>query len=245
VIELLKWFLLLALPASAMAGAAGDSAFEARYALYSGGARVAEMRRTVEVHGNGTYRYRSETRTTGLFSLFRKDRVVEESLWETSGGQLRPLQYSYEHSGSRKERRVGVQFDWAGERITSTVDGESWQMPASPGVTDKLLYQLAIMSDLLAGQRDGLAYPVADGGKIKTYRFEPLGEETIRTELGEFRTMKLVRQRPDSRRETVLWCAPDLAYLPVRVENTEKDGRKTTAVLESVQGLDQLNRIFD
>jgi hypothetical protein len=233
------------LPAAAAAGAGSDADFEAQYALYTSGARVAEMRRTVAIREDGTYSYRSETHTTGLFSLFRKDRVVEESLWDAHAGQLRPLQYFYEHSGSRKERKVAVKFDWAGERITSTVDGKSWRMPASPGVMDKLLYQLAIMHDLEAGQRAELAYTVADGGKIKTYRFERLGEETVSTVLGDLHTVKLMRERPDSRRETVLWCAPELAYLPVRVENTEKDGRKTTAVLESVEGLDQLDRIFN
>ena len=240
-IRALKWLvLLLLLPAAA---SAETRRFEARYALYTSGARVAEMRRIVEPAADGRFSYRSETRTTGLFSLFRKDRVVEESVWSAHAGGLRPFRYSYEHSGTRKERRVAVAFDWERERITNSINGESWKMPAHPHVMDKLLYQLAIMYDLRAGRRTGLSYSVADGGKIKTYNFEPLGEESIRTELGNMHTLKLSRVRPDSRRETILWCATELGYLPVRVENTEEDGRKTIAVLESVSGMKRLEQL--
>lgn len=210
--------------------------FEAHYSLYRTGAKVAEMLRVFTRLENGQYRYRSETRTTGLFALFRKDHVIEESNWLFENGELRPLEYLYEHSGGKKDRNVAVTFDWDAQRITNTINGQSWRMPAEPRVMDKLLYQLAIMHDLKAG-RSPLAYTVADGGKIKTYSFELLGEETISTPLGELSTVKVSRQRSDSRRETVFWCAEKLDFLPVRVENIETDGGRTTVIIDSVTGL--------
>jgi len=210
--------------------------FEAHYSLYRTGAKVAEMLRVFTRLENGQYRYRSETRTTGLFAIFRKDHVVEQSDWLFRNGELRPLEYLYEHSGGKKDRNVAVTFDWDAQRITNTVNGKSWRMPAEPNVMDKLLYQLAIMHDLKA-RRSPLAYTVADGGKIKTYNFELLGEEIIHTPLGEFSTIKVSRQRSDSRRETVFWCAEKLQFLPVRVENIETDGGKTTVIIDSVTGL--------
>ena len=210
--------------------------FEARYSLYRAGAKVAEMLRVFSRLDDGRYRYHSETWTTGLFSLFRKDHVVEQSDWRMQGSELRPLEYLYEHSGGKKDRNVAVTFDWDAQRITNTVNGHSWRMPAEPRVMDKLLYQLAIMHDLKAG-RSELAYTVADGGKIKTYNFELLGEETIETPLGELATVKVSRLRVDSKRETVFWCAEKLGFLPVRVENIETDGGKTTVIIDSVSGL--------
>jgi len=211
--------------------------FEAHYSLYRTGAKVAEMLRVFERLDNGRYRYRSETRTTGVFSLFRKDHVIEESNWLFRNGELRPLEYLYDHSGGKKDRNVAVTFDWDAQKITNTVNGQSWRMPTEPKVMDKLLYQLAIMHDLKSG-RAPLAYTVADGGKIKTYDFELLGNEIISTPLGELDTVKVSRVRKDSRRETVFWCAEKLHFLPVRVENIETDGGKTTVVIDSVTGLD-------
>jgi hypothetical protein len=234
----LKLVLLLLLWSLGPAGRATElpQAFEAHYSLYRAGAKVAKMLRVFTRLANGQYRYRSETRTTGLFAVFRKDHVIEQSNWSFQNGALRPLEYSYEHSGGKKDRNVAVTFDWESQRITNTVNGQSWRMPAEPNVMDKLLYQLAIMHDLKAG-RSQLAYTIADGGKIKTYNFELLGEEMISTPLGELNTIKVSRQRPDSPRETVFWCAEELHFLPVRVENIETDGGKTTVIIDSVTGL--------
>ena len=76
---------------------------------------------------------------------------------------------------------------------------------------DKLLYQLAIMHDLQNG-RTPASYRIADGGGIKTYSFEKLGEEVVETPLGSFDTIKILRHKPGSSRKYVFWCAPDLEY---------------------------------
>ena len=61
--------------------------------------------------------------------------------------------------------------------------------------------------------------------KKKNYIFEVVGEEEIDTKLGKLKTLKLVRKREDSDRESIFWSAPEMHYLPVKIEITE-DGRK-------------------
>ena len=102
---------------------------------------------------------------------------------------------------------------------------------------DKLLYQFAIMFDLQAGRKD-LEYTIADGGKVKYYDFEPIGNETINTPLGELQSLKFIHHKEGSERSVTLWCAPQLQFLPVKVENDEKDGSRTVAIVKSVKGLD-------
>lgn len=210
--------------------------FEASYSLYSKGARIARMQRVFRHLGDGVYLYRSETRTTGLIALFRKDHIVEQSTWRLTDDNPRPLRYVYEHSGGSRDRNVAVNFDWDSRRITNTVNGQSWLMPAEPDVMDKLLYQFAVMYDLSSG-RTPRRYTIADGGKIKSYDFQALGHETIDTPLGALDTLKFSRHREGSERETTLWCAPKLDFLPVKVENIEKDGLTTIAVIDAVTGL--------
>ncbi|MGH8248316.1 MAG: DUF3108 domain-containing protein [Gammaproteobacteria bacterium] len=232
--------LLVLLPVwcvSALAQGALPGDFEASYSLYSRGAKIAKMQRVFRRLGNGLYLYRSETRTTGLIALFRKDHIVEQSTWLLNKDSLRPLQYLYEHNGGSKDRNVAVIFDWDTRRITNTVNGQSWLIPAEPDVMDKLLYQFAVMYDLRSG-RTPQRYTIADGGKIKSYDFQALGEETIETPLGSLQTLKFSRHREGSDRETTLWCAPKLEFLPVKVENIEKDGLTTVAVIDTVTGLD-------
>lgn len=227
-------FLLGSATVRAEAGAA--PAFQAEYALYIKGIKVAEMDRRFSRNGDGHYLYSSDTRTTGLFSLIRDDRVTEESRGTLDHDTLKPLHYQYSHTGSRKHRKVSIRFDWDNNEVINQVNDSAWKMALRPGVVDKLLYQYIIMQDLANGKRH-LRYVIADGGHTKTYRFEPEGEEVINTPLGKLHTLKLSRHKPNSRRETVLWCAENLHFLPVKVRNVEDDGKVTTAVVQSLQGL--------
>lgn len=237
---LLMSALLLAAPCSgADDGAAGASPwpthFSAAYHLYNRGMKVAEMVRTMESAADGEFLFRSDTRTTGLFALVRKDRIVEESRWRFADGEPQSLSYSYTRTG-HKARKVAVQFNQDTRRITNTINGESWLMPAEPEVVDKLLYQFALMSDLRTGDTS-LDYTVADGGKVKVYEIEPLGEESVRTPLGDVPALKFRHQKVGDDRLTTIWCAPRYQYLPVQVEYEDKDGNRVRAVLQSVTGL--------
>jgi len=210
--------------------------FSAEYSLHSMGTRIALMQRRFTKLENGNYLYYSETHTKGLLALIRKDSIIEQSTWLFEQAQFRPLHYSYAHTGDKKNRQVRIDFDWATSLISTSVNDSNWQMPMQPDIMDKLLYQLAIMVDLGKGKAP-IKYTVADGGKIKNYDFDLLGEELINTPLGEFLTVKLERHKPNSKRMTTLWCARDLGYLPIKVENIETDGRKTTAIIESLSGI--------
>ena len=227
--------MLLALPVAVHCAELLPGNFEASYSLHSMGTRFAAMKRSFTRLDNGEYLYLSETSTVGLLSLFRKDHIIEKSTWHFSGGQLQPLLYSYEHTGGKKDRDVVVKFDWSTRRIINSINGSSWQMPIRAYILDKLLYQLAIMYDLEKGVKD-ISYAIADGGKIKKYDFELVGEERLQTPIGEFSTLKLSRHKPNSRRKTVIWCARELGYMPVKVENIENNGRETMAVIEALSG---------
>ena len=207
--------------------------FTADYSLYSTGSRVAAMTRTFSILPQGGYRYRSETRPVGLLALIRRDIITESSEWQFDGREIKPDFYSYRHAGGKQDRNVEILFNWEDELITTTVNGSSWRMQMQPRITDKLLYQLSIMRDLARGMKN-ISYMVADGGKLKQYDFVTLGQELVQTPMGDFQALKLERFKPGSERSTVLWCAPNLDYLPIKVETIEPDGATTIAVLESL-----------
>ena len=209
--------------------------FEAEFSLYAMNMEVAIVTRRLTRLDDNSYEYLSETRTIGLSSLFKKLHIVETSNLTVQGRLLKPVFYSYKRSGNKKKREVSIEFNWQTNEIKNTINGDFWHMPTEPSVMDKLLYQLAIMFDLKNGHTPA-SYLIADGGGIKTYNFEKLGEETIDTPLGSFDTTKMLRYKPDSSRRSVFWCAHDLEFLPIKVEHTEKDGSKTMAVIKLLQG---------
>ena len=209
--------------------------FNVNYDVYRSGIKIARMQRSFSRLEGGNLLYRSETNVTGLVSMFRKDKIIEASTWQLNDGKIIPQLYEYQHTGIKDERSVTVEFDWTQNQITNSINGSSWMMPTAEGILDKLLYQFSIMLDLRAG-KSHMTYTIADGGKEKIYVFEPLGEEIIDTPLGKLRTVKLIRHRPDdSDRQSIVWSAPEMGYLPIKFENID-DGVKTVVLINSYSG---------
>ncbi len=210
--------------------------FSATFVVKSHGTTVGETQWTVAPLSDDRFVYTTRTVTAGLYSLIRKDTVEERSEWQYHQAMVRPLHYRYERSGGKKDKTVQVAFDWEQGFATNTARGETWRMPVPPETLDKLVYVLALMGDLARGKAN-IDYTIADGGKLKTYELKSLGEARIETILGTLDTVKVRRIRRESARETTLFCAPSLNYLPVRVEHKEKDGSKVLLLLRSVEGL--------
>ena len=210
--------------------------FEANYTLYSNDTQVGLMERRFFQLENGTYSFSSESKTTGFIALLKKVHILEVSTWDLIDSYFTPLNYTYHHTKGKKERDAEINFNWNKNQITNRVNDSTWHMQTQKGIQDKLLYQLTIMSDLMSGQIPE-SYAIADGGKIKQYVFERIADETLKTPLGEFKTIKLALHKKNKKQETFLWCAYDLNFLPIKVTSTEKDDRLSTAIIKSLKGL--------
>ena len=134
-----------------------------------------------------------------LVSVARKDvSIVEQSEWEYMGDTLRPFHYSYRRFGDIDPKEVVVAFDWSTGIADVTAKNGTWRLPTPIGTLDDANYVLAMLLDLGTG-KDELTYTVADGGLLKTYRLERIGEETLETSLGTMNTVKIRRIRKNNR----------------------------------------------
>lgn len=201
-------------------GVPGD--FQAVYQLRVNGLVIGEAQVGLAAQAKGRYLYSSRTHSTGLLRIFRNDKVAESSLFTLHDQHIRPLEYRFDHTGSKKERHAYLKFDWNAGEVANTVEGHTWEMKIPERTLDKLVVQLAVMMDLDAGKKE-LVYAIADGGKLKEYKFANVGQEKLRVPAGEFATLKLERLRKDNDRTTYLWCAPSLGNLPVRIKQIENE----------------------
>lgn len=213
-----------------------QAGFSAVYEVKKGSFTIGETKRTLSLQGDNHYLFESITRPAGFGRLLTSGQVIERSEWRfrPQDHLIQPLTYTYFNSGSEKNRDAHLTFDWQTHTVTNTINGQPWKMPLVDGTQDKLVYQLRVMADLLNGNRQ-LNYPVADGGKLKTYQLQIVGKETIRTDLGLFETLRI--RRVHGKRVTTLWCAKQLSYLPVRIEQRKGNDSPIKAILTSVKGL--------
>jgi len=215
--------------------------FSANYAVKLNGLQAGELKRTLVSNQDGSRTFKSATQAKGIFAFFKPDLVEETSTWQQHSNTIRPQSYLYQRTGGKKEKYLSLNFDWLNKNVHIDDHKQPWILNIEEHTLDKLVYQLSLMSDL-ADNKTQLSYLIADGGKIKTYNIKVLEKEIITTPLGKIEAIKLTRHRaPSKGRKTILWCAPGLNYLPIKLEHTEKGGAVFTAVLRHLDGIDSTN----
>ncbi len=148
---------------------------------------------------------------------------VSQFQWDPEG-QLVPKKYHYQRSGLGRDRQALLNFDWQNQKVVNNVQNKPWSMDLPQAALDKLSYQLQLRHDLINDKQD-MRYKIADGGRLKTYDFKVLGEETLSTPLGQLNAVKVERIRENAKRTTHLWLAKDWNHLVVKIRQTEKDGK--------------------
>lgn len=210
--------------------------FSAKYTVSLKGIHAGDQQSSLSTNDDGSRVYKSTSQAVGIFSFFKPDLVEETSVWRLHSNYIRPDYYLYQRTGGKKDKYMQLTFDWQANRLHIDDKKQPWSLPLEPNTLDKLAYQLVLMSDL-ADNKTSFNYRIADGGKLKTYTIKIVDTEMVTTPLGEIEAVKLIRQRkPTKKRQTTLWCAPTLNYLPVKLEHIEKDGSKFTAVIHQLQG---------
>ncbi len=212
--------------------------FSANYLVRLKGLSAGELKRELSTNIDGSRTFSSKSQAKGIFAFFKPDLVEETSIWLQKGKIIQPQSYLYQRTGGKKDKYLNLSFDWENHIVNIDNKKQTWALDAKPYTFDKLTYQLALMSDLGQKKKE-FSYQIADSHKLKTYNIIILGTEIITTPLGKIEAIKLVRQRSSkSQRQTTLWCAPALNYLPVRIEHIEKDGTNFTAELRRLKGID-------
>lgn len=209
--------------------------FEATYQVSMGPMTIGESTRSLTQDRNGNYLLRTSSRATGMASFIVKDQLEERSSWRFVNNSIQALEYRANRTGGKREKSERVVFDWKKRVATGSGTRGNWQIAITAPTYDKLLYQLAATQDLANGKRK-LSYLVADNDHVRDYDVGIVGEETISTALGKFNTIKIKRVDED-KRDTTLWIAPALGYLPVRIDYVELDGSSFKAVLKTLTGL--------
>lgn len=208
------------------------SPFVAVYAVEAGGIGAGRMTRTLSIAADDDYRFSAVVEAEGLVALLKPTRIVEESMGRWVDAHPVSTRYVHTKISGKKRKETAIDFDWTTARSHATINGTPVEAALEAGEIDKLSYQLALMRDLAAGVT-ALEYRVAEAGGGKRYRLERGADVRVQAGAASYDTVPVTYARDDGRR-TVLWCAPALEYLPVRIEYTEKDGKVTTAELVSV-----------
>ena len=164
-------------------------------------------------------------------------KYIESSQFRWEDCRAEPVKYRFEFRGFGVDRKLWLDFDHA----KNVASGESRKGPVTfafpPDVTDELGLSYAARCQLLRGASE-VTYNVAttNGMKSLTYRID--GHEVLKTPYGKLDTIRIVRVRKaGEKRRSIIWVAPALGYVMVRMDHIEKLGVRGMATLKVLEGI--------
>lgn len=200
--------------ASAPALAADLTPFKASYAFRYHGMSAGGGELRLQKLPDGRWSYESLIRARALL-LVRINRQ-STSVFRIVDDRVVPEQFTSD------EHDQQIDFDWAAGRVTGTVGRKKVDLPTQPGLLDPQSVQVALMQELLSGRMPA-RFVLVDEDRIKDYRYAVEGSEVMESALGQHRVDIFSSRRPNSNKATYFWCAPDLGYIPLKVER--RNGR--------------------
>jgi hypothetical protein len=97
--------------------------------------------------------------------------------------------------------------------------------------------QYVLMHDLL-DDGPNTQYRMFDVDKLKTVNVRSIGHKQIKVPAGTFNAIGIQHQAENSSRVMTLWCAEELDYLPIIIEQHRKGKLRVRATLRSYKPTD-------
>lgn len=168
-------------------------------------------------------------KATGLSRMLTRGTVDVSSEFTTAPDGVRPVSFhGIDTIGDDPETRLT--FDWTTNRASGTVGSDAVTLQLDGMSHDAVSIQYQLMHDLLY---DGSAqtYVLFDVDKMRVADVRNIGTKTVKTRAGHYEVIGIQHQKQGSTRVTTLWCAPELDYLPVIIEQHRADKLKFRASL--------------
>ncbi|WP_348673275.1 DUF3108 domain-containing protein [uncultured Abyssibacter sp.] len=189
----------------------------------------------VDDDGQNCHVYRYDAKPVGLARLFI-GQLHEVSEFCVRDGVIRTQRFEFRRDDEPEDNFV-LNFDWDALTVTGPGDKER-QIPED--AMDRLAIQLAVR-DLLVSHPDALPteprnFTMIEDDRIKTYTMQVKGREVVKTPAGELQAIRVERVK-DPSKTTIFWVAPELGYIPVRVEQRKNDSEVLSIALRKLPEL--------
>jgi hypothetical protein len=156
----------------------------------------------------------------GMSRILTNGRMRVSSEFTAGEDGVRPVRF-HELDTIKDEPEVRLGFDWTTNTASGTVGKEDVTFQLDGISHDNVSIQYALMHDLLNGGPQE-TYVLFDVDKMRVAHVRNVGTKKVKTKAGSFEVVGIQHQREGSSRVTTLWCAPELGYLPVVIEQHRK-----------------------
>ena len=230
--RLVLFLFLLLSPISQAAGALTPFkiSYDVDYSIASG-----VMTLTLSENGNGGFALDSITEASGAAKLIIGKPVKEHATFEVNDGKVRATGYKLADGNKKSNKSAQIDYNWAAAQAAMQSEDGPETRPLDNVTMDQLVMQAAAILEVKEGNKQFSFTQIKPGRKLDPYVYEYLGEETLKTSIGELKTVKYSRTKKGAQKTTHYWFAVDHDYTPVQLKRIKKDKTVFTATLISLE----------
>jgi len=159
-------------------------------------------------------------KAVGMSRIFTNGTMRVSSEFTAEEDGVKPVKF-HEVDTIRDDPEVRLSFDWTTDIASGTVGNKEVAIQLDGVSHDNVSVQYALMHDLLNGGTKQF-YTIFDIDKMRVAQVRNIGTKRVKTKAGSYDVVGIQHQKEGSSRVTTLWCAPELDYLPVIVEQHRK-----------------------
>ena len=172
-------------------------------------------------NNNGIYTYTLKTEPTGFWKLIANGSINESSEFEIIDGEIRSINYHLNDTIRRNPRESAVDFDWSKKTIQGFYKDRVIDFNLEKRTLTRILLQIEIMHQK---QRNNLkdSYLIIDKDEIKEIDITSTNSgKKISVPFGSYEVVEVSHRSKNSERINTFWLAPELDFIPVKLEQTE------------------------
>lgn len=182
-----------------------------------------------DLNEQDTYALNWKTEPSGLVAMFVDD-LVQTSAGKLTNRGLQPLHYEY-HYGDKADKTNIASFDWATKKVSLQTAKETKVVDLPNDTQDILSFMFQFM---YVAPLEVMQMHIVTGKNLRDYQYVFEGEETIKTALGDIKTVHIGRTGDDGDSKAELWLAVEYQNLPVKIRKTEKNGKVYEFVVNQI-----------
>lgn len=179
---------------------------------------------------DNTYQIKSLIKARGLAALVIPD-LLQTSAGDIGQAGLKPRHYLYQF-GNKQNKTFSADFDWGAHQLNLHSANGSQAKILADGTQDLLSFMFQFM---FVPPLQNMQLNITNGKKVGVYDYSFEGEEVISTKMGELNTIHLLRSSAEKEKTTELWLALDYQYVPVKIRETEKDGKVYVLLVKALK----------
>jgi len=179
------------------------------------------------------YAYQTRVEANGLATLKFPGIANDQGRFKLDCRGIVPVENQRDDGSEKLDEDVFTAFDADNHKATVNYQGETLNFDLPPGTVDPQILSLAVMLDMQQGLTLG-TYTALDRTKIKTYPFKAVGEEELETKVGKVSTLVLQEGLETDIRTRKVWVAPELDYLPVKIQYKRRGKTQATMTINSL-----------